>query len=58
MLIVQKVLENATKYVQNAKDKKMSKKRLKFLFMAGALFLSVFFRHIVIKYHRDFIPQN
>ena len=31
MLIVQKVLENATKYVQNAKDKKMSKKRLKFL---------------------------
>lgn len=33
MLIVQKVLENATKYVQNAKDKKMSKKRLKFLKM-------------------------
>lgn len=32
MLIVQKVLENATKYVQNAKDKKMSKKRLKFLY--------------------------
>lgn len=31
MLIVQKVLENVTKYVQNAKDKKMSKKRLKFL---------------------------
>ena len=38
MLIVQKVLENATKYVQNAKDKKMSKKRLKFLVLGLSAF--------------------
>lgn len=30
MLIVQKLLENTIEYVQNAKDEKMSKKRLKF----------------------------